>query len=153
MCNNNEELHCRLGCIEVIVLCRSISFSLQYYVCSLCLLQSVSSFHLIRHANNSPSTRCNLSSSSSLSFSWVVRTDSSLTHSSTASSSYGSGLSPTPNLLAAPPRGSALLHTCVSWPLSSCALPIRYIRKPGLHLLHVMPWSTTGAIHLWNPPR
>ena len=99
------------------------------------MLLSVSSIHLIHHANNSPSTRCNLSSSSSLSFSWVVRTDSSLTHSSTASSSYGSGLSPTPNLLAAPPRGLTLLHTCVSWPLLSSALPICYKRKPALHLL------------------
>ena len=48
---NNEELHCRLDCIEVIVLCRSIYFSLQYYVSSNCLLQSVSTFHLFRRAN------------------------------------------------------------------------------------------------------
>ena len=75
---NNEELHCRLGyrsyCIQQINI-----FFLQYYVRSICLLQSISSFHLIHHANkwascrvkhiryfdNSPRARYNLSSSSS----------------------------------------------------------------------------------------
>ena len=37
---------------ELCLHCRSIYFSLQYNNRSLCLLQSVSSFHLIRHANN-----------------------------------------------------------------------------------------------------
>ena len=53
---NNEELRCRLHCIGII-------YSLDKYpfvfinIHSLCLLQSVSSFHLIRHANKCTSRR------------------------------------------------------------------------------------------------
>ena len=50
----NKELCCWLHYIEVI---KSISFSLKHYFRLLCLFQSVSSFHLIRHVNKFASRR------------------------------------------------------------------------------------------------
>ena len=63
------------------------------------------------------------------------------------------GASPTPALLAAPPRGLTLLHTCLSWPLSSSALLIRYIREPAHTSSHIMLWPTTGTLPICEPLR
>merc|ERR1719145_1204 len=61
---------------------------------------------------NPPSTKSNLSSSSSSSFTWDVRTDSSTTRSSMPHSSYGSGLSPTPSLARAAQGVNITLRLC-----------------------------------------
>ena len=59
-----------------------------------------------------------------------IRCIISPTRSLVPSVSYSSGLSSNPDPLAAPPGGgSTLLRTCVSWPLSSSAPPIRYANR------------------------